>query len=217
MSRIVDLTSEQVDPPQFDPPKHRIVKGKVLARKPNGIDGIVIHQTAVNFGFSPLALKQAGGNKELAEHRRALNVAAHVTAFSTGKAVVANPLLWYVYNANEFNKRILGLEIEGSYPGLLKSATKSSSSFDGEIVEAAKAGLAYLVTEGRKLGMPIKWIWAHRQSSVDRRADPGEEIWRKLVLAYAVPVLGLQTDPHYTIGDGRPVPKDWDPEGLGRF
>lgn len=216
MDRIVDLRAEQQDPPQNDPAKHRIVKGKVVRRDPSTVDSICIHQTAIDFGITPLMLRKANGDRTLAEHRRALNVASHATAFSTGYCVIANPLDWYVYNANRLNARILGLEIEGSFPGLLKTATKSSSKFEGEIELAARAGLEYLVVEGRRLGMPIKYIWAHRQSSMDRRGDPGEEIWRKLVTGYAIPVLGLTARTGDTV-DGRTIPTDWDTWGLGRF
>lgn len=220
MNRIIDLTSEQKNPPVINPPtplKHMLKGGKVVIRDPKEIDGIAIHQTAVDFGASPAAIRAAGGDKLLATHRRALNVGAHMTAFRTGYAVLANPLPWYVYNANKMNRRILGFEIEGSYPGLTKARTKSHTPFTGEIVEAAKAGLKYLVDAGRAAGMPIKYIWAHRQSSDTRRGDPGEEIWREIVLAYAVPVLGLETRVFDIFDEGRRIPTDWDPDGVGRF
>ncbi len=215
--RIVDLRSEQVDPPRHTPAKHAIRNGRVVRRPPASVDGIVVHQTACDFGTTPAMVRAAGGDVNLAKHRRALNVAAHVTAMKTGYAVVACALDWYVYNANALNKRILGLEIEGTYPGLLRSAGKGAQRFDGPIVEAAKEGLVYLVEQGRAQGMPIKYVWAHRQSSATRRGDPGEEIWRKLVLDYAVPVLRLEVRVMDTIGDGRAVPVDWDPRGFGRF
>lgn len=220
MNRIVDLTSEQKNPPVINPPtpqKHRIERGKVVVRDPKEIDGIAIHQTAVNFGASPAAIRAAGGDVTKAIHRRALNVGAHMTAFRTGYAVLANPLRWYVNNANTLNRRILGYEIEGSYPGLTKGRTKLHTPFSGEIVEATKAGLKYLVDAGRADGMPIRYIWAHRQSSDTRRGDPGEEIWREIVLEYAVKVLGLETKVGDVFGDGRSIPADWDPRGVGRF
>lgn len=213
-SRLIDLTAEQPNPPGFTPPKHRIQQGKVVWRSSSTIIGIVVHQTACLFGASPAAIQQAGGDKLLATYRRALGVAANVTAFRTGKAVYANPLNWYVYNANLFNAYIVSLEIEGVYPGLWK---RGSDLFTGEIEQAARTGLAFLVEQGRAKGMPIKYIWAHRQSSADRRSDPGEEIWRKLVLDFAVPQLGLVVDTKKVVGDGRPVPQDWDPNGVGKF
>jgi hypothetical protein len=72
--------------------------------------------------------------------------------------------------------------------------------------------------------MPIQYIWAHRQSNKDRGRDPGEEIWKRVVLQYAVPVLGLEIQPEFKIGDGRTIPPHWmdipipeyRPSSLGR-
>lgn len=217
MDRVIDLTGYQKEPLNFEPPKHRISQGKVLRRRPDTIDGICIHQTACDFGVTPLQVKNAGGDPALAKHMRALGVAANVTAFKDGFAAVGNPLNWYVYNANQLNQRIISLEIEGSYPGTLTSNGPGHDRFDGHIVDAAKAGLEYLVTEGRRQGMPIKYLWAHRQSSSTRRNDPGQEIWQKLVVEYAVPVLGLITQLNYSIGDGRSIPKVWDPNAKDNF
>ena len=61
--------------------------------------------------------------------------------------------------------------------------------------------------------MPIEFIWAHRQSSASRRSDPGQSLWQEVVLAYAVPVLGLKTQPARIWGDGRPIPVEWQPDG----
>lgn len=217
MQRLLDLTGEQEDPPQYNPAKHRIVQGKVQRRRPQDVDGIVVHQTACQFGTTPAQVRAAEGDAALAKHRRALQVAAHVTAFKTGVAVVGNPLDWYVYNANALNRRILGLEIEGQYPGLLAAATKTPDKFEGEIEQAAQAGLRYLVEQGRRMGMPIRYVWAHRQSSNDRRGDPGEEIWRKLVLNFAVPVLGLETRNDDIVIEGRCIPRQWSPTGHVDF
>jgi hypothetical protein len=38
-----------------------------------------------------------------------------------------------------------------------------------------------------------------------------------VVLEYAVPVLGLKTNPRFTIGGGRMIPKSWDPDGMGSY
>ena len=84
--------------------------------------------------------------------------------------------------------------------------------------EAAKAALKHLVEEGRKQGMPIKYIWAHRQTYKSKRGDPGGEIWRKLVLEYAVPVLGLEVQNELTYRTGKTIPVEWDPKnGIGKY
>lgn len=207
---VLDLTKEQEDPPDRSPPQHKIVRDRikkcdtVFCRPISSIDGIVIHQTATPFGVTAAAVKAAGGDRKLAKHRRALQVAAHMTAFDTGVAVLAHPLAWYVYHGNALNARSLGLEVEGLFPGL----QGKKELLTGLLLEAAKDGLEYLVRRGRTQGMPIKWIWAHRQSSMTRDDDPGQEIWQKLVIGFAVPHLGLATQSDFVSG-GKVIPPGW--------
>lgn len=213
---VVDLSHMQKDPPPYDPPHHRMVYDMtrggnvVFCRKPRSIDGIVIHQTGCWFGVSKALLKEMGGNYVAAKHRRALNVAAHMTAFDTGFAVLAHPLDWYVYHANSLCARSLGLEVEGAFPGVMSKGKYLTP----KLIQAACDGLEYLVDRGRSMGMPLKFIWAHRQSSPSKENDPGEEIWRKIVLGFAVPKLRLQVQNDYASG-GKPIPESWrEPQGV---
>lgn len=226
--RVIDLTGEQTNPPRGKK-KHRLQGGLVVERDPATIDGITIHQTACRFGASARQIKEAGGDVLLAEHRRALRVGAHMTVFDTGYAVLGHPLGWYVNHGNGLNARSIGLEVEGVYPGILDNPRpprwwrdREFTPLKDETLTAAMAGLYYLVEEGRALGMPLRYIWAHRQSSPTRRADPGEEIWRRLVVDFAVAQLRLETQPDLTLksgrrGRGRPIPTQWDPQGVGSY
>jgi hypothetical protein len=94
------------------------------------------------------------------------------------------------------------------------------------IVDAACDALTWMVEEGYAAGMPLEHIWAHRQSNKNRRADPGEELWKRVVLGYAVPVLGLrvqnvrrlQSKSRKSRGWGRRIPHQWDEaHGLGEY
>uniref|UniRef100_A0A7C3WW05 N-acetylmuramoyl-L-alanine amidase n=1 Tax=Dictyoglomus turgidum TaxID=513050 RepID=A0A7C3WW05_9BACT len=205
-NRIIDLRCEQKNPPEARQ-KFKLYKGKVLVRSPFDIDGIVIHQT--NCVFGP---KRGFKDPEEGRHYRALGVACHALALSCGHAVIPNPLEWYIYHGNKLNSRSLGLEIEGIY-----SPQGTDDELSPNIIAAAVAALDFLVEEGGKLGMKIRYIWAHRQSSRDRRGDPGGSIWKEIVLGYAVPQLGLKTEPDLVVGDGRPIPVEWDPNGKGHI
>lgn len=208
--RVVDLSAQQVDPPEFDPAKHLVAYSNALKRRVvtkrdvKKVDAIVVHQTGIEFGVSSKQIKAAGGDPVKAKQQRALGVAAHMTVFNTGHAVVGNPLDWYVYHAGSLNKRSLGVEIEGLFPQQLGS----KQLFKGDLEEAAREGLAWLVEKGRAMGMPLRYIYAHRQSSMTRDDDPGEEIFRKLVLAFAVPTLGLEIAPDFT-SEGKKLPAAW--------
>lgn len=217
---IFDLRAEQTDPPAMKKKFKRDRHGKVIRRDPSEVTGITIHQTAVRYQAADYQIAAAGGSRELALARRALRVACHVMAFHEGFIVATNPLDWYVYHGNGFNAFELGIEIDGNFPGLIGGTTwngKTPTPVTDESVRAARAGIEYLVREGRAMGMPITQIHAHRQSSATRRSDPGEELWKRVVLEYAVPVLGLETEPDRVLGNGRPIPTDWDPNGVGSY
>jgi hypothetical protein len=208
--KVVDLTAEQTDFLSCEPPHHKLTRDRklkqmvVFCRDPMTVDGIVLHQTATPFGTTPQQIAASGGDKVLAKHRRALNVAAHITAFDTGYAVLAHPLHWYVYHANGLNARSLGIEVEGVFPGSMGK----KELLTGDLLQAAKDGLEYLVRKGREAGMPIKYIWAHRQSSMTRPNDPGEEIWKKIALEFGGNELQLIPQPDYILG-GESLPQEW--------
>ena len=221
--RLIDLRDEQPDPP---PPVRGKMKmkigtdGKVLKRAPSAIDTIVIHQTATPFSATRQAKEAHPDDPHRALAERAKGVACHVMAFKEGFLAWPNPLDWYVYHGNGWNATELGLEIDGNYPGVKGGKTwngKKPTEVTPDVIRSACAAIELMVIKGRQMGMPIEYIHAHRQSSDTRRDDPGEELWRNVVLGYAVPILGLKVEQGRTIGKGRPVPKEWDPNGVGRY
>lgn len=195
-ARVIDLSAERSPAPVRGVRKIKTVRGWPVVRRPEDITGIVIHQTACDFGAKP-------GQPR---YREALEVACHALAFKTGEAVIAAPLLWYVQHGNKFNAYSLGLEIEGHYPGAPERGP-GTDRLTVETLEAAHEALAELVVRGRALGMPLRNVWAHRQSSATRRADPGWEIWKNLRPSFAR--LGLTEHPDLAIGTGRPIPREW--------
>ena len=210
----LDLRSEQPNPPDLAKQKHALRRvalngrsvQRVVERDPATIDGIVIHQTACVFG------KRRG---QPSRHHRALGVACHALAFNDGTAVLANPLRWLVWHGNGFNSRSLGLEIEGRFPGLVGKpstlAAEPETPVTALLLDTARDALRWLVEEGRSEGMPLRYVWAHRQSSPTRRSDPGEALWLALLPTFAE--LGLEVQPALVLnsksGAGRPIPEAW--------
>jgi peptidoglycan hydrolase-like protein with peptidoglycan-binding domain len=201
--------------------KFKRAGGEPVVRDPELVTGITVHQTAVPYSVVNYQIQGAGGDENLALARRSLQVACHVMAFRKGFIAAPNPLEWYVFHGNApFNTTELGIEIDGRYPGLIGGKTwdkKTASPVTDTLIQAACAGIEFLVREGRRAGMPIEHIHAHRQSSASRRSDPGEELYRRVVLDYAVAELGLISHPREVFGDGRPVPTEWDPSGHGSY
>lgn len=205
----------------------------VLKRPPHSITGVVLHQMAVEYGVSPQQVAASAGDAKLALARRALEVACHAVAFRAGFYVVAHELVDYVYHGNGFNGFSLGLEVDGRYAGLEDDPTTVAredlrSTWKGpptklveQTVEAARAALRYLVEEGRRQGMPIEFLWAHRQSSGTRRSDPGQALWKALA-PWAVAELHLKVELDRTFtgsktGPGRAIPFLWDAAGTAPY
>lgn len=229
---VLDLTHLQHDPPApradgkqthrlraVKDPKIGWVK-RVHVRAPDEIKSLCIHQTACVFGARKPDIAQHGEAR--ARHMRALGVAAHLVAFRDGQAVLANPLLWFVHHGNTFNATSVGIEIEGIYPGLMDDPStlpnearltaparwEDVTPFTQDTLRAAQAAVEYALGQLNLLGARVEYVDAHRQSSMTRRADPGEEPWRKLVLEWLVPRFGLRVRPAYVVG-GRPLPDAW--------
>lgn len=228
--RLLDLTPEQH--PTLFPRKlgadgrvvntSAVAKGRTLVRLAETVDGVVLHQTACVFG--PL--------DPVRRYRRALKIPAHVTAFRDGVFVQAAPLPWFLYHANALNARSLGLECEGQYPGLRNDPStpvredeetfwaggaRTPTPLTPLAIATFRAALRHLVVGGRALGMPIRYLWAHRQSSDSRRSDPGQELWETVAVDYGQRELGLVLQPREVFGAGakrgRPIPIAWQPEG----
>lgn len=225
---LLDTAAAQPNPPprlvRGGSPRYRVAPhhAGVLQRDPATVDTICVHQTACIFG--PKA--------DLARrHDRAHDVPIHALAFTDGVLALPYPLSWYLFHGNHWNARSLGIEIEGKYPGLGgepvpyrpgahqdgDDITEAPTHLSDLTIATARRGIYELVTRGKALGMPITRIVAHRQSSGTRRADPGQAIWEHVVLAYAVAVLGLHEVPNEVLEDGRPIPKQWSPNGHGEY
>ena len=219
---ILDFTDRDNPPPSVrGKVKHRIRRGKVSERTPDQVDTLVVHQTAVTFGRGRYPTR----------HHRALDVACHALAFNDGVVARAAPLAWYVYHGNGFNARSVGLEIEGSFPGLMDDPTTPAredlrthwgdesrmTPVTDLLVDTAFAAIEDLVWRATLWGADLRYIVAHRQSSATRRSDPGEQIWKEVVLP-AADAFGLVMRPKWIVGEGRTIPKEWDEDnGHGRY
>lgn len=218
--KFIDLREEQTDPA----PRSKVRGGKTVIRNPEEVTGICIHQMAVTFGIAKHQLRAAGGDRDLAKARRFMRVPAHACISRDGFYSIHSDMRAYLYHGHSFNAFTLGVEIEGNYAGIEDKpwtawkGADNAAEFTEKTLECAKVALERIVREGREMGMPIKYIYAHRQTYKTKRGDPGGEIWRRLVLEYAVPELGLEVQNEKTWRDGKPIPLEWDPDkGIGKY
>lgn len=216
-TRVIDVRRQQ----SVSAPRTRKVNGRTVQRDPSTITGVVIHQTAVCYGVPEHLLNRYHGDRGMALAHRALAIPAHAVAFRSGVIAIPHRLESYTYHANKLNASTLGLEIEGVYPGLsddpdtprredldtLWGDDDRRTPLDMLTTVTIDRALCLLVNNARDAGMPLKYIYAHRQSSASRRADPGQEIWE--AIADTARVLWLEPRPDYTVGDGKPIPDAW--------
>jgi hypothetical protein len=179
---------------------------------PNRLDELAI---ALRAQQGPRGSKTGGVAAQLAAHEDFV--------------ICLTPLDWYMHHGNRLNGSTIGVEVSGLYPGLLDDPTtppredlktlwgdEQTELTEGRIL-AARAAVRYAVVEGRQLGMPIRYIYAHRQSNGNKPGDPGEGLWRAVVTDYAVPKLGLEVRYDFTLDKGRPIPTQWDENGVGDY
>lgn len=210
---IVDLRSEQK--PGGPDPKcgEHDRAGRLIIRKPEAIDAICLHQTARFYGVAPYQVLAAKGDKRLAKWRRGLGVHAHVTSWTNGAFTAAYPLRAYVWHGNGANGRSIGLEVEGLYNG---RPGGSDAEPTDETIATAREAVRWIVEAARSEGITIRYMLAHRQYSRTRQADPGWRLWRDVAL-WSEDALGLVTLPDLVDGEGRPIPRDWDPRRTAAY
>lgn len=86
---------------------------------------------------------------------------------------------------------------------------------DGNMVKAGRAAIVHIIETVEEHGGHIKYVFAHRQSSKDRVADPGQEIWTELGL-WAMEEHGLSDGgDKFVSGKGYPLPDVWTGEKRG--
>lgn len=164
------------------------------------VTGICLHQSACYLGERP-ARYDSGG--------------AHFFVTRAGRVIWLHAENRWVCAANNWNDGTISIEIDGLYAG-----SKSGHVWDNPATAAheqamvltpeAAAAALQLIAWLRARNPQLRVIVAHRQASADRLDDPGLEPWRDVALK-----CGLQTAPTTTLGDGKPIPEDWDPSQVG--
>jgi len=166
----------------------------------SAINSIVIHQTGCWMNDTPDRFKTLNAHIGL--------LANHPTPI-----VQVQDLNAYMYHANETNKFSVGIEINGLFPGLIKDFKAGNHTAEGPTpsqISNTRLAVQWICDEVEAKGGKISHIIPHRCSNTSRRSDPGELAWREIGV-WAQQNLGL-TDkgPGWTIGDGKPIPAEWD-------
>ena len=173
------------------------------------VTGITLHHTACVLGENP---------------PRWAPLAAHAGITLSGKSIyLADPTV-LIWHGNGFNDSDFGIELDGYYEGVGGDALtlwqdptephRVGMTPTPELVLAAQTMVRYVVALVAAHGGKIQYIHAHRQSSKNRRADPGSALWRQVALPL-MKELGLRDGGKGFALGGRPIPDSWDPRYKG--
>ncbi len=201
-----------IKPTNFVDRRQHSTRRHVLGARPwKHVTGICLHQTACNMGE---------------RDERYDNCGAHFVVTRAGKVIQLHELTDLVAHGNGWNNQTVGIEIDGLYAGIAgNQATvwddpstptrEKAQTLTPAAVEAAKDLIDYIRDAVKAQGGLCTKLVAHRQSSENRRNDPGSEIWQQI----ALPMMGLLAmddgGPGFKIGTGLPIPEDWNPERRG--
>jgi hypothetical protein len=176
---------------------------RLSPRRAATVDSIVLHHMAYNIGN---------------DVKSYLRVGAHYIVTADGQVAQLYPDLDFLNAANGFNHRSISIEFAGNFPteryhwwaGRDNSVPPKRLHPDRCYLTPAqiRAGRCLLATlKARHPG--IKYLYAHRQSSKDREADPGPDVWFQ-VGQWALATLALDdARPRLSVGDGQPIPASW--------
>lgn len=175
------------------------------------IKAIVLHQTSAHLGEEPARWR---------------TVPIHFGVTQEGKTIQLYDLTEVCNHAGNFNRWTVGIEIDGWFEGIEgrpdtlwqpkpPAPKRKPMKLTKVQAEAAQACVKLIVDSVSANGGQITHIHPHRQSSIDRRSDPGSLIWKTVGL-WAQTTFNLSDGgKNYKIGDGRTIPEEWDPRYAG--
>lgn len=169
---------------------------------------VVMHQLDCELAVTARQVAAADGDPLEALLRRAMNTEYHVVALACGVVLLNHPASLRMSHADRGNGGI-GLGIEGRFPLRARDDMDDRTPiFD--VLEVGREALRQAVALAGGGDVEVQ---AHRQWAGDRARDPGEEIWREVVLP-VVAELGLRVDYELHQRGGRAIPRDWDPSAT---
>lgn len=149
----------------------------------------------------------------MALHERFWRVPYHYVALLNGDVLYNNPITRYTYHGNGGNGPLVGVSLEGNFPGLEKNRKKKHNGYDEHTILTGRAALKLATEQSREEGAPIETLYAHRQYSASRLGDPGEGWWKEIGIPMSKE-LGLERRVAFKHGTGNPICQEWDPLGI---
>lgn len=163
------------------------------------IMGVTLHQTGCNMPNDPLGWGRCN---------------AHYGLMRSGQPLLLNPPPDMIWHANGLSPSTIGVEIEGNFRGIagLKNTLWEGGGgphlLNKEMLEGAKVIRDDIAGRFEEAGVTWDFLYAHRQSNMSRRADPGEDIWRNIAMDW-IQNTDCRARPNHARRNGRTLPKEW--------
>ena len=176
------------------------------------VTGICLHQTACVLGERPARWDTVG---------------AHLGVTRSGRVIWLHDFNRIVAHGNTWNSGTVGIEIDGLFAGIhgdpktvwddpSTPGREQGMNVTSEQVEATQEAIRWICSVVAKNGGRVRALVAHRQSSKDRRNDPGSQVWGSIALPMSAE-LGLSDGGDgFEIG-GFAIPREWDQNRTARY
>ncbi len=198
--KIIDRREQHEPPGLYNPEQSPL---KWTGEGKNVIDSVTLHQSGCI--ISEVSRVYDAGN-------------FHIAVLADGRIVLTNPLEMCIEVAGELSASTITVEFEGNMPGI-QGDPNTAWNEGSELNSLTKAQLkaseylfAWIKHNFDVNGGKWKFVYAHRQLQIDRRADPGSEIWTKIGMKWIEWLGGSDGGPEFAVGGGLPVPKQWNPD-----
>jgi len=193
--------------------KHPRPKNYGYYRSWENITGVTLHQTGCDMPKSPNKWSR-------------LN--AHYGITREGLIVHVNDETDMIWHAQALSKKTIGIEIEGNFPGIIGDMSTlwkgggSACRMTKQQLFASRVLFDYIADRFLRNGSVWRHVYAHRQSSDMRTADPGENIWGEVGIPWGNQLFlknGETPDggPGFKLGKGKPIPRDWDERRTAKY
>lgn len=150
--------------------------------------------------------------ERLALHQRFWKAEYHYIGLLNGDVLYNNQISRYTFHGSGGNSKLIGVSGEGNFPGLESKRKKKHHGWDPHTIETNRGAIRLAVLDSRKRGAPVERLYAHRQYSGGRIADPGEGWWKEIGIPMAKE-LSLERMIFQKFGKGREICREWDPDG----
>jgi hypothetical protein len=175
------------------------------------VTGITLHQTGIMMTNRWPRFKNLKAHFAILKHEQPTVVQVY-------------PVNEYLWHANRFNSTDVGIEINGCFEGIhfdRSTAWKGGYKEKPDVVTesqitATLITIKYIMDIVKAHRGKISYIHAHRQSSMNRRSDPGERVWKRIGLEAQCRYDLFDGGEHFEAG-GRPIPKEWDSEKNEKY